>query len=97
MSTILTVVAGILFAAAFVFAFYTGKAELSVGRMFAQYEVVLCFWGSYICSNISDLLEGNSSYGEIFIKILFYICTWGFLMPLVHSIGVRRKQKQREQ
>lgn len=88
--------AAILVTIAFVSAYYTGKAELTVKQMLTQREVLWSFWGSYLCWNIPGIFDPSLSHLRVIVTILLFIGAWTILIPLVHNLGLRRKQAQRD-
>lgn len=93
--SILLFAAIVLLGIAFVCAYYTGKAELTVNQMLRQREVEWSFWGAYICWALASFSEPAYSYGDIIIRFVTIIVLWLLLIP-VHTAGVRRKQAQRD-
>lgn len=95
MEIALKVIALILLVVAFVAAYYTGKAELTVDQMFRQPEIRWGFWGSYGCWLIADLLGPEYTIVYVIVKLLIYMGIW-ILLVIVQAVGLRRKQTQRD-
>ena len=96
MSFLLLIAAAILLAGAFVSAYFTGKAELTVSQMLVQREVAWCYFGSYGLWWLYDLQNTAYSFGYVVFKFFVFVGLGSLLIP-IHNRGKRRKQTQREE